>query len=137
MLCWDRAVSGGHGKHPVSAAGRTVRLGCPGWKHYHQLHVHGLCGVGSDSLIGRGEARENISFAVVDSIVKKVCSQAGQLYTGAGTACLTGGLCGMAYLRDLLSKALGVPVLSCEDGRYAGAIGAALCGAAIHKRKKG
>ena len=88
------------------------------------------------SLIGRGEARENISFAVVDSIVKKVCSQAGQLHTGAGTACLTGGLCGMAYLRDLLSKALGVPVLSCEDGRYAGAIGAALCGAAIHKRKK-
>ena len=85
------------------------------------------------SLIGRGETRENIAFAVVDSIVKKVCSQAGQLHTDGAAACLTGGLCGMKYLRDSLSKALGVPVLSCEDGRYAGAIGAALCGTAIHK----
>lgn len=85
------------------------------------------------SLIGRGESRENIAFAVIDSIVNKVCSQAGQLHAGGGVACLTGGLCGMAYLRDSLSRALNRPVLSCEDGRYAGAIGAALCGASVHK----
>ncbi len=76
------------------------------------------------SLIGRGEKRENIAFAVVDSIVKKVASQA---------VCLTGGLCGYPYLRQSLSAALGREVRTAEDGRYAGAVGAALSAAAIQK----
>ena len=57
------------------------------------------------SLIGRGEKKENIAFAVVES---------------------TGGLCGCAYLRERLSYKLGCPVAAHADGRYAGAIGAAL-----------
>lgn len=85
------------------------------------------------SLIGRGEPRENIAFAVMDSIVKKVCSQAGQIHVGGAAVCLTGGLCDMKQLRDSLSKELGVPVLSCKDGRYAGAIGAALCAETVRK----
>jgi len=79
------------------------------------------------SLVGRGEPRENIAFAVVDSIVRKVVSQAGRLLPGSGTVCLTGGLCDFPYLCESLSKALCRPVLTEPDGRYAGAIGAALC----------
>ena len=80
------------------------------------------------SLIGRGEKRENIAFAVVDSVVQKVASQAGKLSGTAGTICLTGGLCQCKYIREVLSRALGSPVVTCADGRYAGAVGAALSG---------
>ncbi len=81
------------------------------------------------SLIGRGEARENIAFAVVDSIVTKVASQAARLLSqgrAGGEVCLTGGLCDYGYLRESLARALGRPVLASPDGRFAGAIGAAL-----------
>ena len=78
------------------------------------------------SLIGRGEKRENIAFAVVDSVVQKVASQAGKLSDTAGAVCLTGGLCQCAYVRDALEKALSRPVITCDDGRFAGAVGAAL-----------
>ena len=80
------------------------------------------------SLIGRGEKRENIAFAVVDSVVQKVASQAGKLTGTAGTVCLTGGLCQCDYIQEALSRALGSPVITCADGRYAGAVGAALSG---------
>ena len=74
-----------------------------------------------------------LAFAVIDSIVKKVCSQAGQLHADGAAVCLTGGLCSMEYIRSSLSKALGTTVMSCEDGRYAGAIGAALSAEAVRK----
>ena len=80
------------------------------------------------SLIGRGEKRENIAFAVVDSVVQKVASQAGKLTGAAGAICLTGGLCQCAYVQEALYKALGQPVQTCADGRFAGAVGAALSG---------
>ncbi|MCI9120287.1 MAG: CoA activase [Oscillibacter sp.] len=83
------------------------------------------------SLIGRGEKRENIAFAVVDSIVKKVASQAGRLCQGSAALCLTGGLCEYPYLRQSLSQALGHPVQTAADGRYAGALGAALSARAM------
>lgn len=85
------------------------------------------------SLIGRGEKRENIAFAVVDSIVKKVASQAGRMSADQETVCLTGGLCEYPYLRQSLSAALGRPVRTEADGRYAGAVGAALCAFSIRK----
>lgn len=81
------------------------------------------------SLIGKGETKENLAFAVVDSIVRKVASQAGRV-TLSKQVCLTGGLCGSAYLRQRLAESLGVPVYASADGRYAGAIGAALCAGA-------
>lgn len=87
------------------------------------------------SLIGRGETRENIAYAVVDSIIKKVCSQTGRLPPD-GVACLTGGLCEFEYLRASLSRALGVPVLAQPDGRYAGAIGAALSARALGTKER-
>lgn len=80
------------------------------------------------SLIGRGETRENIAFAVVDSVVQKVVSQAGKLAEATGAVCLTGGLCQCDYVRAALEKALGRTVTTCADGRFAGAVGAALSG---------
>lgn len=79
------------------------------------------------SLIGRGEEKQNIAFAVVDSIIRKVSSQAGRFVKGSGAVCLTGGLSGTSYIQSALSDALKVPVLCRADGRYAGALGAALC----------
>lgn len=101
------------------------------------VSISSMCTVFAESevisLIGAGEPKENIAFAVVDSIVKKVVSQSSRLRIG-GTLCLTGGLCGFAHLRASLSLALGAPVAACEDGRYSGAVGAALCAASAVKR---
>ena len=85
------------------------------------------------SLIGRGEKQENIAFAVVDSICQKVSTQAGRLDLKGSTVCLTGGLCEFEYLKARLEKSIGASVLACPDGRYAGAIGAALSAAALRK----
>lgn len=85
------------------------------------------------SLIGRGEKKENIAYSVVDSIVKKVATQTGKLELKSSPVCLTGGLCDFPYIRERLEKTLGVSVASSEEGRYAGAIGAALSAAFIRK----
>jgi predicted CoA-substrate-specific enzyme activase len=78
------------------------------------------------SLIGRGEARENIAFAVVESVVQKVASQAGKLQDVGGQVCLTGGLCECGYVREALERTLGKSVITSRHGRFAGALGAAL-----------
>lgn len=78
------------------------------------------------SLIGRGESKENIAFAVVESIVDKVLSQARRDYDGKMKVALTGGLCECRYIVDRLSDKLGIKVESDPLARYAGAIGAAL-----------
>ena len=88
------------------------------------------------SLIGRGEKKENIAFAVVDSIVDKVISQFSRLNPGSGTVCLTGGLCECSYVREVLEKKIGRKVITSADSRYAGAIGAALAAAAVRKDRK-
>ncbi len=96
------------------------------------VSISSMCTVFAESevisLIGRGERRENIAFAVVDSVVRKVSAQAGRLAQPSGTVCLTGGLCQCSYIREALSAALGRDVITCENGRYAGAIGAAVSG---------
>ena len=76
------------------------------------------------SLIGKGEPRENIANGVVESVIKKVSSLAGNLVTG--NVYLTGGLCENAYVVDRLSYHLGCPVTTNVNARFAGAIGAAL-----------
>lgn len=95
-------------------------------------HISSLCTVFAESevisLIGRGEKRVNIAFAIVDSIIKKVCQQAQKLYKSNMKVCLTGGLSEFKYISDSLGKELKTQVQSNEDGRYAGAIGAALMG---------
>ena len=83
------------------------------------------------SLIGRGEPKENIAFAVVDSIVSKVASQASRLHEKGEEVCLTGGLCECEYVRKALEKKLQSQVVTSPDARYAGALGAALSAAKI------
>lgn len=94
------------------------------------VSISSMCTVFAESevisLIGKGEKKENIAFAVVDSIVKKVASQARRLEDG-GTVCLTGGLCESEYIRTALGQQLHTKVVSVPEGRYAGAVGAALC----------
>ena len=76
------------------------------------------------SLVGRGEPRENIANGVIASVVKRVATLVQQ---GSGAPYfLTGGLCDNAYVVEQLGVALGAPVDSCPQARYAGAIGAAL-----------
>ena len=78
------------------------------------------------SLIGKGETKANIAYAVVHSIAKKIASQASRLCGDSVPAVLTGGLCEADELRKALEKELGRTIASCPDARYAGAIGAAL-----------
>ena len=80
------------------------------------------------SLIGRGEKRENIAFGVVDSIIMKVANQAGRIARRNKQAVLTGGLCECDYICEALSEKLNMNVITDKKARYAGAIGAALCG---------
>lgn len=96
------------------------------------VSISSMCTVFAESevisLIGRGEPKENIAFGVVDSIVQKVASQCGRIQLG-NTVALTGGLCECGYIREALEKALQRPVMTLPDGRYAGAVGAALSAA--------
>lgn len=77
------------------------------------------------SLVGRGEKRENIAFAVIDSIVDKVSVLCSKLYDGK-TACITGGLSECDYIVDMLGEQLKTKILKNKNARFAGAIGAAL-----------
>ena len=86
------------------------------------------------SLIGQGEKKENIAFAVVDSIVRKVAAQANRMSEDRPMLCLTGGLCECGYISEALTKELGMEVKTDPQSRYAGAIGAAL--GAVKKGKK-
>jgi len=54
------------------------------------------------SLIGQGAPREDIAYAVVDSIAGKVVTQAKKLGGSYGAVCLTGGLCQTEYLPDAI-----------------------------------
>ena len=81
------------------------------------------------SLVGKGEPRENIALGVIDSVVSRVATLVGQV--PASRYFLTGGLCENDYVRMRLSEELCAPVESCENGRFAGALGAALLAAEL------
>ncbi len=101
--------------------------------------ISSLCTVFAESevisLIGRGEPRENIAYAVIDSIASKVASQAGHINRGNMMLCLTGGLCDYQYLCKTLGDKLKTTVISKPDGRYAGAIGAACFAVGLGDKK--
>ncbi len=94
------------------------------------VHISSMCTVFAESevvsLVGRGEKKENIAYAVVDSIVKKVASQVSRLELDKMSTCLTGGLCDCDYLKKALGKELRCEISSQPNARFAGAIGAAL-----------
>lgn len=90
--------------------------------------ISSLCTVFAESevvsLVGRGVPREDIAYAIVESVVTKVVTLASQ--TKGERYFLTGGLCENDYIAERLEKHLGKPVVTKPLARYAGAIGAAL-----------
>ena len=96
----------------------------------NEIHISSLCTVFAESevigLIGRGTPRQDIAYAVIDSIVQKVKTQSGKLRLIDGPVCLTGGLCEYKYVVELLGRAFKREVLTTPEARYAGALGAAI-----------
>lgn len=93
------------------------------------LPISSLCTVFAESevinYIGEGKNREDIAAGVVDSVAAKV-AQLSQRKTLSDKVILTGGLSHSEYFTGILSKKIGKTVEPTENGRYAGAIGAAL-----------
>ncbi len=114
----------------ATALGLSIDRLCDAASKGSGTSISSMCTVFAESevisLIGRGEPRENIAFAIVDSIVQKVAAQAGRLSGLGKDLYLTGGLCGCPYVVKALSDTLGRPVSTCPEARYAGAIGAAV-----------
>lgn len=96
----------------------------------NETKISSLCTVFAESevinLIGKGTPREDIAYAVIDSIVEKVKTQSGKLRMNNAPLCLTGGLCDYGYVVKMLSKVFNKEVMTKPDARYAGAMGAAL-----------
>lgn len=101
------------------------------------LPISSLCTVFAESevinYIGEGRSREDIAAGVVDSVAAKV-AQLAQRKNLAGRIILTGGLSHSGYFTKILSEKIGQTVEPTEQGRYAGALGAALL--AREKNKK-
>ena len=99
--------------------------------------ISSMCTVFAESevigLIGKGEKKENIAYAVVNSTIRKVAAQVSRMNCSSSAFCLTGGLCECSYIREALSAELGSEVISTPRARYAGAIGAALSAMKIRK----
>lgn len=93
------------------------------------LPISSLCTVFAESevinYIGEGRKREDIAAGVVDSVAAKV-AQLSQRKNLPAKVILTGGLSHSEYFTSVLSGKIGQTVEPTENGRYAGAIGAAL-----------
>ncbi|MEG0805312.1 MAG: acyl-CoA dehydratase activase [Lachnospiraceae bacterium] len=93
------------------------------------LPISSLCTVFAESevinYIGDGQPRENIAAGVVESVVAKVAAFAQKKRIGT-TVTLTGGLSSSPYFTKQLGHKLGAEILPRTQGRYAGALGAAL-----------
>lgn len=99
------------------------------------VSISSMCTVFAESevvsLIGSGHSKEDIAYGIVESITNKVKSLCGKLPAPDARFYLTGGLCESDYIIESLSDKLGSKVVSNQDGRYAGAIGAALSAKSI------
>ena len=89
------------------------------------LPISSLCTVFAESevinYIGEGRKREDIAAGVVDSV-----AQLGRKKDLPEKVILTGGLSHSTYFTKILSEKIGQKVEPTENGRYAGALGAAL-----------
>lgn len=99
------------------------------------LPISSLCTVFAESEIighiGAGHPRENIAAGIVDSVASKVAALAGRKKM-AEKVILTGGLSGISWFAQVLGKKLMTQVETQENGRYAGALGAALLAESLH-----
>ena len=93
------------------------------------LPISSLCTVFAESevinYVGEGRKREDIAAGVVDSVAAKVAVLV-QRKTLSDNVVLTGGLSFSKYFTDILSDKIKRNVKATENGRYAGALGAAL-----------
>lgn len=93
------------------------------------IPISSLCTVFAESevinYIGEGRPKEDLAAGVVDSVAQKVVSLVLRKEI-QDTIIITGGLSNNRFFADCLSKKLRRPVIAMEDGRYAGALGAAL-----------
>lgn len=91
--------------------------------------ISSLCTVFAESevisMIGEGRSREDIAAGIVHSVAAKV-AQLAQRKELVDIVVLTGGLGPNEYFSRVLSERLQKQVSIQKDGRYAGAIGAAL-----------
>ena len=91
--------------------------------------ISSMCTVFAESevvgLIGAGRAKEDIAFAVCESIVTRVTALCGK-QGGSREFFLSGGLSESEYLRGRLSESLQAPVFTDPLARWAGALGAAI-----------
>ena len=78
------------------------------------------------SLKASGKQKNEIAYAIVNSVANKVASLCGKFKDD--TYFLTGGLCVFDYLVKALEKTLNGKVIADSKGQYAGAIGAAIIG---------
>lgn len=103
------------------------------------LPISSLCTVFAESEVinhvGAGKPREDIAAGVVDSVAAKVAGLAGRLAL-SDQVVLTGGLSHLPIFAQSIGKKLGHPVQPLENGRYAGAYGAALLAQKLSEKKK-
>lgn len=96
----------------------------------NHVSISSMCTVFAESevvsLIGRGTNKEDIAYGIVESIASKVWGQLGRLSVNGGDFYLSGGLCELPFILEMLSEKIGTSVKSAPLARYAGAIGAAL-----------
>lgn len=108
---------------------------CEAARRGKDVKISSMCTVFAESeiisLIGRGEKKENIAYGVVNSIADKVISQCRKLNVSEEQIYLTGGLCECRYFCETLEEKFCGKVITKPDCRYAGAIGAALCGTVL------
>ena len=100
------------------------------------IPISSLCTVFAESEVinymGEGRPKEDLAAGVIESVAQKVVTLV-QRKDIQDTVIVTGGFSDNEYFVDLLSSRIGKKVLKMPDGRYAGALGAALI--ACDKRK--
>lgn len=101
-------------------------------KKGNAIPISSLCTVFAESEIinymGEGKSIEDLAAGVVDSVAQKVATLVMKRPL-QGELILTGGLSDSVYFSEQLSRKLKFPIQKIENGRYAGAIGAALIAA--------
>lgn len=93
------------------------------------IPISSICTVFAESEVinymGEGRRKEDLAAGVIDSVAVKVATLV-QRKQVQDTVIVTGGLSDNQWFAELLSKKLGCKVMPTENGRFAGAYGAAL-----------
>lgn len=112
--------------------GSTIGDLCELAKKGKDASISSMCTVFAESevisMIGSGRKKEDIAFGIVDSIGSKVKSLSSKHSKEGEIVYLTGGLCEIDYILEILSKKLNAEVQSSPMGRFAGAVGASIMG---------